>query len=208
MIKLLLLLFITLPAFAQGKITFYTGPMFASKTSHLISKYLQYKKLGYDIAAFKPSSDTRYSMSNIVSHNGIYIAAINFDQPLLIISLCSTYEILFFDEIQFVHPSIVSVLQDLRTAGKKIYISGLDLDYRRNPWPVSSAVKDIADKVVNLTALCSRIKANKQACNLIAHYTQRLSDGIPAPLDQGIIQLGSSDSYQPRCLACWLSERQ
>jgi thymidine kinase len=191
---------------AKGKIIFFTGPMFASKTTHLIKKYFKYQHLTDFLVALKPARDNRYSETHIVSHSGYNIPAINFDTPESVFLVGELNEVIFIDEIQFVDIGIVAILERLRSMGKRIYVSGLDCDYRCDHWPVSRELFATANTVVAFAAKCSRM-INGQPCNDVALYTQRFYRNRPAPLDQELIKVGGSDTYQPRCSNCWLEER-
>jgi len=203
--KILLILFCCTSLYA-GKITFYTGPMFSSKTTHLIKKYKRCLHKGLKVLALKPARDNRYSQRFIMSHNGDSIPAYSFDSFDGLSFMCTGVDAIFIDEIQFAL-GVIPLMRVLRMFNKKIYCSGLDMDYRRCYWPISADILAIADKVVRLAAPCSRLVDHTQ-CNNIALYTQRLLNGVPAPLDGDVVLVGGANSYQPRCLECYLDERQ
>jgi predicted AAA+ superfamily ATPase len=58
----------------KGFIAVITGPMYAGKTSALIQRYRSIS-VCRPVAVYKPSRDTRYSKTYIVSHDGDKITA-------------------------------------------------------------------------------------------------------------------------------------
>ncbi len=53
----------------------YTGPMFSSKTSSLLSSLERYKYQHKRIVLYKPEIDDRYSISEVVTHGGLKMPA-------------------------------------------------------------------------------------------------------------------------------------
>jgi thymidine kinase len=58
-----------------------------------------------------------------------------------------------------------------------------------------------ADVVHCLTAICG-------ACGDRATLTQRIVNGVPAPLDDEVVRVGGTELYAPRCACCYAWERQ
>lgn len=79
--------------------------------------------------------------------------------------------------------------------GIRVIASGLDLDFRGEPFGAMPQLLTIAEKVDKVTAICL-------SCGQPATRTQRLLNGHPAPYDSEIVSIGSSDKYEPRCRAC------
>ena len=94
------------------------------------------------------------------------------------------------DEAQFFGNSITEVCERLATAGVRVIVAGLDMDYLGNPFGPMPLLMAKADHVTKLHAICVR-------CGAMANYSFRIAAGE----DQ--VLLGATDSYEPRCRQCY-----
>ena len=60
----------------MGDINVYAGPMKCGKTAQILNEYKRQLIAGKNVKMFKPTIDTRYGKSAVVSRNGIDIPAI------------------------------------------------------------------------------------------------------------------------------------
>jgi thymidine kinase len=104
------------------------------------------------------------------------------------------------DEIQFFEPELELTLASLRDDGVEVVAVGLDRDFRGEEFETTASLAREASRVVRLTGTCSR-------CGNEAILTQRLIDGVPAPLDAPRLVVGDAELYEPRCERCWAEER-
>jgi thymidine kinase len=109
-------------------------------------------------------------------------------------------ELLLIDEIQFFEPSLSVILKTLRGQGVDIVAVGLDRDFRGEEFETTAQITRDASTIVRLTGTCSR-------CGGEASLTQRLVEGVPAPLDAPRLLVGDAGLYEPRCVRCWAEER-
>jgi thymidine kinase len=179
-----------------GWIEVITGPMFAGKSEELIRRL---KRLDYakkSTIVFKPLIDNRYGDSHVVSHSKLSRKSINIDNSSDILKYINdkTYAIAI-DEVQFLKPDIVPIIQALANRGIRIILSGLDNDFRGEPFPVMATLLAQAEFVTKLTAICV-------VCGAPATRTQRIIDGKPANYNDPIIKLGADESYESRCRHC------
>lgn len=200
--KLLFLLLLPFTISAIGKITVFTGPMFAKKSTNLIKLYNKYTAQQKLVTALKPYIDTR-TQGTIASHNGVHIPAHIINAMHEVREYCLAAEVVIVDEVQFFDEGIIDTLAVLRDLGKRVYVAGLDMDYRRNDFRITKHLLCLANTIVQLSSHCTY-----KNCNGIAHYTQRLVNGKPAPFDGDTIAIGGAESYQPRCVFCYNEERQ
>ncbi|GAB6134620.1 hypothetical protein JCM16307_01680 [Thermococcus prieurii] len=87
---------------------------------------------------------------------------------------------------------IVDTLNELADDGVYVIASGLNLDFKAEPFPVMKGLPVRADNIVYLTAVCT-------VCGRPATRSQRPIDGKPAPRDSPVIMVGGKESYEARC---------
>jgi thymidine kinase len=91
------------------------------------------------------------------------------------------------DEAQFFDSHIADVCQTLADGGKRVIAAGLDMDFRGEPFAAMPRLMAQAETVTKLQAIC---------------VVQRMVDGEPAALDDPLILVGASETYEARCRAC------
>ncbi|NJE46925.1 thymidine kinase [Thermococcus sp. GR7] len=181
-----------------GFLEVITGPMFAGKTTELIKRIERQMFAKRKAALFKPAIDNRYSEDEIVAHNGLRYEAfvIPADEEgvrkIEEITKRENFEVIGIDEVQFFPMIIVETLNRLADDGVYVIASGLNLDFKGDPFPVTRELLVRADNIVYLTAVCT-------VCGRPATRSQRLIDGKPAPRDSPVILVGGRESYEARC---------
>ncbi|WP_456368008.1 thymidine kinase [Thermococcus sp.] len=181
-----------------GILEVITGPMFAGKTTELIKRIERQIFAKRKAALFKPAIDNRYSEREIVAHNGLRYeafvvpATVEGVEKIREITLEGNYEVVGIDEVQFFPMDIVGVLNELADRGIYVIASGLNLDFKADPFPVTRELLVRADNIIYLTAVCT-------ICGRPATRSQRLIDGKPAPRDSPVILVGGRESYEARC---------
>lgn len=178
----------------------FTGPMFSGKTESLLKEILWSSFFVNDPASqprclvLKPAMDVRYASNEIVSHAGARAAAtpvsslegIDFTQ----------YERVFIDEMQFfdaphVEGDLVAEVRRALIEGVKVYASGLDLDYRGEPFRVSADMIAMAGDVRRMSSCCD-------LCGADAQFTARFS------ASRSRVDLGAAESYKALCQRHWI----
>ncbi|AIF69731.1 thymidine kinase [Palaeococcus pacificus DY20341] len=182
----------------EGFLEVITGPMFAGKTTELIKRVERQIFAKRKAALFKPAIDNRYSENHVVAHNGLKYEAfvIPTDEEgvrqIYEITKREGFEVIGVDEVQFFPISIVEALNTLADEGVYVIASGLNLDFKGDPFEVTRELLVRADNIVYLTAICT-------ICGAPATRSQRLIDGKPAPRDSPIILVGGQEAYEARC---------
>ena len=188
----------------KGKLEVVCGPMFSGKSEELMRRLRRAKIARQNSIIFKPKIDTRYIASNIVSHDGNSLDAFPIEEVNDILEM-ATYNlatVIGIDEAQFFTQSVINVICTLIEQGKRVVVAGLDLDYRGVPFGPMPTLLAIADNVTKLQAICN-------ICGGDAHFTQRIVNSKPAPFDDElIIKIGGQESYQARCRACHIIDKQ
>ena len=113
----------------QGWVEVISGPMFSGKSEELIRRVTRYQLARVPNQIFKPALDTRYSVSEVVSHSRLSIQA----QPVtgsdeLLRAVEDRTVVVGIDEGQFFDLGLVEVVGLVAGAGKKVIVAGLDLD--------------------------------------------------------------------------------
>ena len=184
-----------------GHLEVICGPMFAGKSEELIRRIGRSIIAKQDVIVFKPIIDNRYSTSEVISHNGRKIEAYPIEYASEIYHYFREdlfgqfYHVVGIDEIQFFDSEILDVIWWLQKHGSKIIVSGLDLDYRKNPFGDLPYLLAMASEVTKLKAIC-------QVCGEDAMYTQRLLNGSPAPYSGETVIVGATEQYEARCGKC------
>ena len=177
------------------------GPMFSGKTSELIrlvEREVYAKKKG---AIFKIAFDSRYSATQVVTHNGLrydaYTVASSKEGLDKIHDLVKTQglDVIGVDEVNFFPEALVGLLDRLADS-KRVIACGLNLNFKAEPFPTTMHLAARADRVRYLSAVCV-------VCGQEATRTQRLIGGKPAPKDSPIIAVGGKEMYEPRCRSCY-----
>lgn len=181
----------------NGSIEIIVGPMYAGKSEELIRRINRARIAELKVLAFKPKIDNRYNKDSITSHNGKQAdcVAVDASQEILEYIKDKEYDLLAIDEVQFFDEGIVELCQLEADKGKRIICSGLDMDFRAEPFKVVPQLMSIAEHVSKLTAVC-------MVCKLPATRTQRLVNGQPAKYSDPIILVGAKEDYEARCRKC------
>lgn len=180
----------------DGWIEVITGPMFAGKTEELIRRIKRLEYANRNIIVFKPSIDNRYADGEVVSHNNNRTRSISIAKASEMMKYINEdTDVVAIDEIQFLNEEAVDICEYLADQGKRVIVSGLDRDFRGEPFSFMPKLLSLAEYVTKLSAICVK-------CHTPATRTQRIIDGRPANYSDPIILVGAKDSYEARCRDC------
>ena len=182
------------------------GPMFSGKSVELIRQVNRYKIAGKRVMVFKYSADNRYSQTEAASYDGLTTWAIPAATAAEIESRVTLeHEVVVIDEIQFFDDATLGLVLEYVKRGMDVVVGGLNLDFRGEPFMLVGGKKSMADFMVRadtmhlLHAICTA-RVNGKICGDAATRTQRLRDGEPVRADDPVVQIGSTESYEARCL--------
>ena len=179
-----------------GWIEVVCGSMFSGKTEELIRRVKRATIAKQAVQVFKPVIDTRYVPEAVASHNGSQLNAIRARNAAEVLALVKPEtQVVALDEVQFFDHAIVDACQQLADDGKRVICTGLDLDFRGEPFGLMPRLFAVAELVEKLQAICV-------CCGADGTRTQRLIDGRPAHYEDPVIQLGAAEAYEARCRAC------
>ncbi|PWU23217.1 hypothetical protein C5B42_03570 [Candidatus Cerribacteria bacterium 'Amazon FNV 2010 28 9'] len=181
----------------RGTLKVIQGPMFAGKTTELETAVCMYEE-GTAIA-IKPSIDNRYSEGRLVSHDeamrnesDVGIPAFNVDREHsdFLPFLTPAVVLVVIDEVNFFSFEVLAPQIELLLAqGIDVVAAGLAYDAFKQPFGATLELAEIADAVVELTALCE--------CGKRAKHSYRKK-----PIE-GQLVVGGADLYGACCDVCW-----
>jgi thymidine kinase len=179
-----------------GSLIVVTGSMFSGKTEELIRRVRRALYARRSVQVFKHSIDTRSGRTKIRSHSGVpHEATAAATSEELLEKVDETTDVVAIEEAQFFDEGIVEACRDLADAGYEVVATGLDMDFRGEPFGPMPRLLAEADEVVKLRAICAR-------CGRDASRSQRLINGRPAPVSAPTILVGAEESYEARCRHC------
>ncbi len=191
---------------APGRLEVISGSMFSGKTEELMRRLRRSEYAKQSVLTVKHLIDARAHHQCILSHDGQERTAHPVDNTpqgiKKILSLAGpTIDVVGIDELQFFPPEIIPVIITLVEQGKQVIASGLDLDFRGEPFGVMPNLMALADNVTKLTAICG-------CCGKPSHYSQRIVNGEPAKYDDPLVMIGAAENYEPRCRSCFAINRK
>lgn len=173
-----------------GWIEVITGSMFSGKTEELIRRLKRAGIAHQKVEIFKPSTDTRYSATEVISHDEKTIRSTAVDNSATMLLLTGDVEVVGIDEAQFFDAGLIEVCNKLADAGIRVIVAGLDMDFRGLPFGPVPGLMACAEYVDKLHAVCMR-------CGNLAQYSHRLSG------TGELVLLGEKGNYEPLCRDCF-----
>ena len=171
----------------------YTGPMFGSKTTRLMSDIDRFLYKKRNVVAFKAKKDKRYTKEAISTHTGATFPAfcINHAEEILCYvddNMCNSNTVVAVDEA-FMIQDIDSVLISLYRKGVNIIVSSIQLDANEIPFENIKNMLPWATKIEICPAVCTM-------CDQDAYFTEAMFDINNATAEE---RVGSFGMYEPRC---------
>lgn len=176
-----------------GSLNLFIGPMYAGKTSKLIDIYKDNLINKQKTMVLTHSTEVRYSIENLSTHNKKQISCFKFDSIQTFINdkkeeIMDT-SVILIDEAQF-FTDLKEILYLVDNLNKNVYIFGLDGDFKRNKFGNILDLIPFCDTVTKLHAVCNICK--KKA--IFSHRNNQSKEQI---------LIGSQDIYQPLCRICY-----
>ena len=178
-----------------GYLGLYIGSMFSGKTSKLTELHRKYTFIGKRVLVVNFAGDTRYSADGMVSHDGVKIPCIMSDSISKIIAGhpadISAADVILINEGQFFEDLYDSVIYLVETLRKRVYIAGLDGDFKQEKFGRLLDLIPKCDEIVKLHAICAKCRDGTPAI-----FSMR----ITAESDQVVI---GTDNYMAVCRRCY-----
>ncbi len=183
----------------KGKLIIHTGSMFSGKTSSLEKDIKRFAIAGYNTIAFKPSVDTRYTNSEIVTHDNTSLQAVLVDGIDDILEYCKRENpnVIAIDEIQFLGGGIKKIVEGINKFLENdvtVILAGLDMDFSGQPFEIVKELMPIADYLYKHHAVCVK-------CGTDAWVSHRKTK------DRERVVIGALKEYEPLCRRCFLEEK-
>lgn len=164
----------------KGKLTVIAGPMFAGKTTKLLTLFSVLSNLGFSTLVFKAEALSNGGMGHTKSHDERPLPVIYIDmkKPEKILDYVGTQGIkkVIVDNINFFpKDEFIRVVKSLLFQGIDVYVNGLIYDYRKREYGATKALMKMADECIEQFSICVR-------CGGKAEHTER----VAGPTDQSI----------------------
>lgn len=177
-------------AVKKGWIEVICGSMFSGKTEELIRRMKRAQFAKQRVEIFKPTVDTRYDETEVVSHDSNAIPSTPVPNSSNIIILANQVDVVGIDEAQFFDMGLVDVCNQLANSGVRVIIAGLDMDYLGKPFGPIPNLLATAEYVTKVHAICMH-------CGELANHSHRFLE------QDGLVMLGETESYEPLCRSCY-----
>jgi thymidine kinase len=181
---------------SKMRLTLIMGPMFAGKSSAVITKVRRAEVIGWKTLIITSSIDTRYestdTVASIITHDKNSLSALGVS---VLKGVCERADyiaarLIVIEEGQFFPDLYEFVIHAVEKDGKDVIVVGLDGDSDRKPFGQMLELVPMADEILRLTSLC-----------------KRCGDGSPAlfsALVRGVaksaqIFVGANDMYEAMC---------
>ena len=181
----------------QPRLEVICGPMFSGKTHELIRRLSAAMDSGLRVIAAKPRIEL--NPHELVSLTGARWPSRPIGISTDLVSLAAEVDVLGLDEAQLMDSDLVNVVDHLRRQ-VRLVVTGLDLDFRGEPFGAMPHLIERADEVTRLTASC-------EICHNPATLTQRVTHGEVAQREDPTIRVGGRELYEPRCERCFVTPR-
>lgn len=176
-----------------GSLSITLGPMFSGKTTWLVNTYNSLLSQNENVAVINYADDTRYHETLLSTHDLIMIPCIQaktIDEVANHNSIASATAVLI-NEGQFFPDVYDAVIKMVEHENKRVFICGLDGDFKRNKFGGLIDLIPMANEVCKLAARCNQ-------CDKPAPFSHRITS------ETSQIVIGSSN-YIPLCRSCYIS---
>jgi thymidine kinase len=167
-----------------GWIEVICGSMFSGKTEELIRRLRRAQFAHQKVEIFKPTIDTRYHETEVVSHDDSRIPSTPVESSGNILLLSTGIEVVGIDEAQFFDDNLPDVCNQLANSGIRVIVAGLDMDFQGRPFGPMPELLAIAEYVTKLHAICAHT-------GQLANFSHRITPGAK------LIETGAADRYEP-----------
>jgi thymidine kinase len=180
----------------RGSLEIKIGPMFSGKTTWLVNTYHSVVAQNETVVVINYADDKRYHDTMLSTHDLVMIPCIQAKTLAEVASHPSVVSAsaVLINEGQFFQDIYDVVVNMVEVDHKRVYICGLDGDFKRNKFGGLLDLIPLADNVQKLTSNC-------HVCNHAAPFSHRITS------ETSQIVIGSSN-YIPLCRSCYIGENK
>jgi len=186
-----------------GQLHVITGPMFAGKTSALLSVVETELAQGRTVFIAKSSLDVRFGDKNAVAlktHDGksmIGARALHDLETLTpeALEALAGSDVVAIDEAQFLLNLVSFVKRCVEKEGKTVYVAGLDGDYKRERF----------GDILDLLPMCDTVTRLKGTCSMCGAKSLFSLRTAAATENNERVDVGGGDKYTPACRKCYVA---
>ncbi|MCX6270690.1 MAG: thymidine kinase [Bacteroidetes bacterium] len=179
---------------SRGWIEVICGSMFYGKTEEMLRRLKRAMIARQKVEVFKPSVDTRYDETAVVSHDeNIFQSTPVETASQILLMVGDDVEVVGIDEAQFFDNQLINVCNQLADTGIRVIVAGLDMDFQGKPFGPIPGLLSAAEYVDKVHAICVK-------CGNLAQYSHRTIK------NDKLVMLGEKDNYEPLCRSCFLDE--
>ena len=186
----------------SGALHVFTGPMFCGKTTRLIKEIVLYADLsGRAPLLINHIRDTRDNKNIVSSHSSQFLGLSSKIKTIAVDCLLSAdvsdYDVIGIDEAQFFN-DLVAVVRKWVRAGKQVYCSGLDSDFKMQTFGQINQLLPLSDTFTKMQGLCHHCLRD-QGSNVRMDTISKASFTGKISRSGKIIEIGASDLYVAVC---------
>jgi len=157
----------------RGKLTVIAGPMFAGKTTKLLTLFSVLSNLNYSILVFKAEAKSNGGMGHTRSHDErpLPVIYIGMNEPEKILQYVGKDGIqkVIIDAVHFFpKDKFLPVVKKLLEQGIDVYVNGLIYNYRKEEYGPTKALMKLADECIEQYSICVK-------CGGKAAHTERVA---------------------------------
>ncbi|HCM37762.1 MAG: Thymidine kinase [Candidatus Gottesmanbacteria bacterium GW2011_GWB1_43_11] len=157
----------------KGKLTVIAGPMFAGKTTKLLTLFSVLSDLDFSVLCFKAEALSNGGMGHTRSHDErpLPVIYIDMNKPEKILHYVGSGGIqkVIIDAVHFFpKTSFMGVVDTLLAQGIDVYVNGLIFDYRKKEYGATRVLMKKADECIEQYSICVK-------CGGRAAHTERVS---------------------------------
>ena len=179
----------------KGLIKVFTGPMASGKSEAMMKELTIFERSNIGVQVFRPLVDTRTPALIIDSRTGYSFPAIPVKNAREVIKknlIREDTSVVAFDEPHMMALGFTQTCINLKLMGYKVWVSGLNLDFRGQPIKPMDTLLCYADTVTYMKeAYCSD-------CGGVGEYSHRTVDS------EEMILPGGLNIYKTLCDKCWV----
>ncbi|OGG08653.1 hypothetical protein A2154_00805 [Candidatus Gottesmanbacteria bacterium RBG_16_43_7] len=165
----------------KGKLTVIAGPMFAGKTTKLLTLFSVLSNLNYSVLCFKAEARFINGIGHTQSHDerSLPVIYIQMKSPQKILQYVGREGIqkVIIDAVHFFpKEQIISVIQKLLNKKIDVYVNGLIYDYRKREFGATKTLMSQADECIEQFSICVK-------CGAKAAHTERIAGGTARSIE-------------------------